>query len=228
MSQTAEKPAEAVEEVANAVRYDDGTIMLKNVRASYPHVLKAQPNKNEKGEITGYSYSIKVLLPKDTHVEAKKLVQREIMKILKENNRGEKIPTKLRFLRDGDPADEDDVGKPEEAGCWTVSARESKRPVVIDNRKDPKTGQPRRLNPDNPEDNERIYGGCYVNVMIRPWWQSNVNGKRVNAGLSVVQFRKDGEPFGSGRITDDVVDSRFSSELEDDDGEVEDSDYDDL
>lgn len=231
MSQTTEKPAEIVEEVPNAVRYDDGTIMLKNVRASYPHVLKAQPTKNDKGEITGYSYSIKVLLLKATHEEAKKMLVREINRILKESNKGEKIPADKKFLRDGDPRDPDeDVGKPEEAGCWTVSARESKRPIVIDSRKDPKTGVPRRLDPNSEQDMERIYGGCYVNVMIRPWFQNNTNGKRVNAGLSVVQFKRDGEAFGSGRISDDTVDKRFASEVEDEDGEAdeESSNYDDL
>lgn len=228
MSQTAEKPAEVVEEVPNAVRYSDGTIMLKNVRASYPHVLKAQPTKDKDGNITGYSYSIKALLPKETHEEAKKLLVREINKLLKESNKGEKLPADKKFLRDGDPKDEDDVGKPEEAGCWTVSARESKRPIVIDSRKDPKTGRPRRLDPTDDRDNERIYGGCYVNVMIRPWFQNNTNGKRVNAGLSVVQFKKDGEPFGTGRISDDTVDSRFASEVEDEDGEADDDSYDDL
>jgi hypothetical protein len=228
-TETENKKPQIVEEVPNAVKYDDGTILLKNVRASYPHVLKAQPNKNEKGEITGYSYSIKALMPKDTHDEAKKLLMREIKRILKESNRGENLPSKVKFLRNGDPVDEDDVGKPEEAGCWTVSARESKRPIVVDNRKDPKTGKPRRLNPADERDQERIYGGCYVNVIIRPWFQNNTNGKRVNAGLSVVQFKKDGEAFGSGRIGDDDVDDRLASELEDENEEVDgENDYDDL
>jgi hypothetical protein len=38
-------------------------------------------------------------------------------------------------------------------------------------------------------------------------------------------IRRDGEPFGTGRISDDVVDKRFDVE---DEGEVDDSDYDDL
>jgi hypothetical protein len=143
---------------------------------------------------------------------------------LKESNKGEPIGRDRRFLQDGDPGEED-IGNPEEKGCWVVSARESKRPIVIDNRRDPKTGKPRRLDPNDERDVERIYGGCYVNVMIRPWFQNNAYGKRVNAGLSVVQFVRDGEPFGTGRISDDVVDKRFDVE---DEGEVDDSDYDDL
>jgi hypothetical protein len=216
---------EVVESVPNAQRYQEGLILIKNVRASYPHVLKPMANKDATGKVTGESYSIKVLLPKETHEEAAKLCRRAITKILKESNKSEPIPSDRRFLQDGDPRDEDDTGKPEEKGCWVISARETKRPIVIDNRRDPKTGKPRRLNPDDPRDVERIYGGCFVNIMIRPWWQSNAFGKRVNAGLSVVQFVRDGEPFGTGRITDDVVDRRFEVE---DEGEVDDSDYNDL
>lgn len=218
-----EQKNEVVETVENASRYSDGLILLKNVRASYPHVLKPAKFKGSDPDAPG-SYSIKVLLPKATHEEARKLLQRAITRILKESNKGEAIGRDRRFLQDGDPS-EGDIGNPEERGCWVVSARESKRPIVIDNRKDPRTGKPRRLDPNDDRDVERIYGGCFVNVMIRPWFQNNAYGKRVNAGLSVVQFVRDGEPFGTGRISDDVVDSRFEVE---DEGEVDDSDYDDL
>jgi hypothetical protein len=224
MSQAQTQPKnEVVESVENAARYSDGLILLKNVRASYPHVLKPTKFKGADADAPA-SYSIKVLLPKTTHDEAKKLLQRAITRVLKESNKGEPIGRDRRFLQDGDPGEED-IGNPEEKGCWVVSARESKRPIVIDNRKDPRTGKPRRLDPNDERDAERIYGGCYVNVMIRPWFQNNAYGKRVNAGLSVVQFVRDGEPFGTGRISDDTVDSRFDVE---DEGEVDDSDYDDL
>jgi hypothetical protein len=224
MSEAKQAPVnEVVESVENAARYSDGLILLKNVRASYPHVLKAAKFKGAGPDDPG-SYSIKVLLPKTTHDEAKKLLQRAITRILKESNKSEPIGRDRRFLQDGDPGEED-IGNPEEKGCWVVSARESKRPIVIDNRRDPKTGKPRRLDPNDDRDVERIYGGCYVNVMIRPWFQNNAYGKRVNAGLSVVQFVRDGEPFGTGRISDDTVDSRFDVE---DEGEVDDSDYNDL
>jgi hypothetical protein len=44
-----------------------------------------------------------------------------------------------------------------------------------------------------------------------------------------VQFKKDGEAFGSGRIGDDDVDDRLASELEDENEEVDgENDYDDL
>lgn len=222
MSETKAKRS-PVETVANAVRYSDGTILLKMVRASYPHVLEPQESVNDDGKKTK-SYSIKALLPKGTHDEAKKLLVREVNRILKENNKSAKIPADKKFIRDGDPKDEDDVGKPDEVGMWVVSARETKRPIVISNKKDPKTGKARRLDPDDQDDVDMIYGGCWVNVLIRPWWQANNYGKRVNAGLSVVQFKRNDEPFGTGRIRDEDVDDMVEDELEDDEVEAEDDD----
>lgn len=225
MSETKERRV-PVETVPNAVRYSDGSILLKLVRASYPHVLIAQENENDDGKVTK-TYSIKALLPKETHGEAKTLLAKVVKQILKDNNKGVNIPADKKFIRDGDPKDDDDVGKPDEAGCWVVSARETKRPIAISNKKDPKTGKARRLDPDDQDDVDMIYGGCYVNILIRPWMQSNKYGKRVNAGLSVVQFRKDGEPFGTGRIRDEDVDEMLGDELEDADDSADEADEDD-
>lgn len=224
MSETKEKRT-PVETVSNAVLYSDGTIMLKNVRLSYPHVLTPQENTDDNGNVTK-SFSVQCLMPKDTHGEAKTLCVKVINKLLKESNKGEKIPANKKFIRDGDPKDEDDVGKPEEAGMWVVSARESKRPRAISNLRDAKTGKAKRLSPANQEDIDLIYGGCWANVLIRPWWQNNKYGKRVNAGLAVVQFKRHDEPFGSGRITDQDIDDIFDDEVED--SEVDDDDTGDL
>lgn len=217
-----------VEEVPNAVRYSDGTILLKNVRLSYPTVFVARAQQQEDGTMGAPKFSIVGLMPKSTHAEAKKLLVNHINRMLKENNKDEKLAAARKFLRDGDPKDEDDAGKPENAGMWTVNASEKKRPRVLDRVKDPKTGKPRRLDPDKQEDVDKIYGGCWGNILIKPWWQNNTKGgKRVNAALLVVQFKKDGEPFGSGRITDDDIDESFGDEVEDEET-AGDDDVDDL
>lgn len=44
----------------------------------------------------------------------------------------------------------------------------------------------------------KLYGGCYVNVAIRPWMQDNQFGRAVRCELIAVQFHKDGEAFGEG------------------------------
>lgn len=196
-------PAERtiVKKVANAVRYSDGTIRIDNVRASYPHLFV--PKAAEQGGTP--KYSITCLMPKESHKAAKDLLVEVINDFLKEKKIA-KLPADKKFIRDGDLAAKDGYD-----GMWTVSASETKQPRLRNKDKSPLTKQ------------DTIYGGCYVNVLIRPWFQDNQYGKRVNAGLTAVQFLRDGEAFGEGRISDEEVDDSFDDE---DDGEATD-DYDD-
>lgn len=222
-----------VKEVPNAVVYSDGTILLKNVRISYPAVFKMKEQTDPKTGKVSKAYSCTGLLPKKTHEAAKKLLQAEMTAILKANNKGEKLASDRKFLKDGDPKDEDDVGKPENAGMWIVSSREAtKRPSTLSNKKDLKTGKAKRLDPEKPEDVEVIYGGCWGNMLIRLWWQNNAYGKRINAGIVAVQRVRtppgcDDTPFGAGRISDDDLDETFETE-EDEDAGGDDVDVDDL
>lgn len=44
---------------------------------------------------------------------------------------------------------------------------------------------------------DKLYGGCHVNVALKPWLQNSVEwGKGVRCDLLGVQFLKDGTPFG--------------------------------
>jgi hypothetical protein len=45
----------------------------------------------------------------------------------------------------------------------------------------------------------QMYGGCRVNVAIKPWLQENKHGRGVRADLVAVQFAGDDQPFGEGR-----------------------------
>jgi len=42
----------------------------------------------------------------------------------------------------------------------------------------------------------KLYGGCYVNVALRPWCQDNKFGRAIRCEIIAVQFAKDGEAFG--------------------------------
>ena len=59
----------------------------------------------------------------------------------------------------------------------------------------------------------RLYGGCYVDASVEFWAQDNQFGKRINASLRWVQFRRDGDAFAGGApaSTDEI------SMIEDDD-----------
>lgn len=205
------------------VLFSDGTIRLINVRASYPHVIKAQKNEDDDGKET-YSFAIMALMDKTTHEEAKKMCVSVINKMQAEvpkakNGKPFKYAAAKKFIKNGDALDDDGerLLGPECEGMWVVSAREQNRPLMRGPNKDPETGKAERLTPAEAQQRGYFYGGCYVDVIIRPWAQDNKFGRRANAGLTAVQFRKHGEPFGQGRISEDDIDDSFDAD--DDDGD---------
>lgn len=181
----------------NFIVYTNGMIKLERVRCSYPHLDKPYAGKDNGGDSeksqANAKFGIVGMLPKATHVEAKNACVEAIAELLKANDNAT-VSSDKKFIRNGDDQD-----KPEYAGNWTVSAREGRQPGVRDVRGN--------LITDPKKIADLVYGGCYVNLLIRPWYQDGVKvgkgyGKRVNAGLMGVQFVSDGEPFGEGRIDD--------------------------
>ena len=77
-----------------------------------------------------------------------------------------------------------------------MSARSKTKIMVADRDKSPLSAQ-----------DGKPYAGCYVDASIELWAQDNNFGKRVNATLRWVQFRRDGDAFaGSAPATDDELD----------------------
>lgn len=178
-------------QLKNLVQREDGTILIRNVRLSYPHLWKPwakDPTKETP------KYGAILILPKDTHKEEIKWLVGKSQEMALASTIKSKVPLDKLFIRNGD-----DQMKDEYVGAFTISARETKRPVVIDRDKSPLA-----------EEDGKPYAGCYVHALIRPWVQNNQHGKRVNAGLSAVQFYKDGEAFSSVAPVD--VDDVFSDE----------------
>lgn len=208
-----------VKQVANGIRYSDGTILIKNVRLSYPHVLVPKAGTDSDGKPTAPSYSVTAMLPKATHVAVKDLLKERIKELLQEKKLTE-LPANRLFLTDGNEAGKS-PGKEMYKGHFLVSSREqeSRPPSVRD--KDGRTKLTRT-------DAAKIYGGCWGNVLVRPWFQDNKFGKRVNAGLSAVQFLRDDTAFGEGRITEDQIDDTFQDESDDSAGGTDDLDTDGL
>ncbi len=190
-------------------RYTDGTILLENVQFSYPHVGEAQVDEKTKKK----SWSLTGMLPKATHKEAASECKKMIDEILAEKKQS--IASDKKFLRDGDAS-----GKPTYDKHWIVASRESKRPSVRDRDKT-------RLEKD--EADEKIQGGVFGNMLVRPWYQSNEFGKRVNANLVACQLVKDtGVRFGEGRISEDEIDETFESYEDEENGGFDDGDDDDM
>lgn len=182
---------EVKKRVANAILYTNGCIKIENVRFSYPHLDKpyAGKAKNDAGQAAEPKYGIVGMLPKKTHVAAKELIV-EAMQALMTANETAKLAPEKKFLRNGDDQDEEVY-----AGHWTVSARESKAPSVRD-RKGQLVNDPKKIA-------DLIEGGYWGHMLIRPWFQDNDYGKRVNAGLVGVQHIRDDDTFGEGRINDE-------------------------
>jgi hypothetical protein len=174
---------------------ENGCILIKDVRLSYPHLFtKWGMNEGDKKK-----YSAKFLMGKTTHAAAIKALGQNLVKMMQEAFKG-KIPSDKLFLRDGAGS-----GKEEMEDCWIISASEDKAPDIINRDKS-------RIN----EDDDIVYAGCYVNVLIRPWVQKNNFGKRINANLLAVQFVRDGDRFsGIERPDVDDVFDDVSGEFED-------------
>jgi hypothetical protein len=178
-----------VKQVKNAILYDDGCIRVDGVIASYPHLDKPW-KKNEKDK---EKFSITGLAPKETHDEAKKLMVEVINSLLAGAKMG-KIGAEHKFCRNGDG--EDGPLKPETEGMWIIKASENpdRPPKVRDERT-------KIMTPS--EILKRIYAGCVINILIRPWAQNNDFGKKINANLIAVQFVRDGTRIGEAAIDDD-------------------------
>lgn len=180
---------EIKKKVSNAVLYTNGMIRIDNVRVSFPHLDK--PYAGDDGGKA--KFGIVGMLSKKTHVAAKDLIVEAVNALLAANDNA-KVASDKKFIRNGDDQD-----RPEYEDHWTVSAREERRPAVRNQRGE--------LVIEESKIADMIYGGCYCNILIRPWYQDGQKvgkgyGKRANAGLVGVQFLRDGESFGEGRIDD--------------------------
>lgn len=210
------KNRDGIEE-GGAILYSDGSMLVMNVRLSYPNVFKPFESTDQDGN-KKLRYGTVGLMPKTrAYAPAKDLIKAEITRIMAEHKlKYNELAADRKFLKDGDQS-----GKAENEGMFTVSAGETRKPSVRDRYRDPKTGKPKVLVAG--QDDDRIYGGCWGNIWIRPWWQANKWGKRVNAGLVGVQFVRDDEAFGQGRITEEEIDETFDEFADDADSGFDDS-----
>lgn len=174
---------------------DDGCIRIQEVRLSYPHLFKPWAKNPEKEKA---KYSAKFLLDKKTHASEIRTLGALVGKMMQEAFKG-RIPNDKLFFRDGAGS-----AKPEQEDCWIISASEDQRPHVMNRDKS-------RVN----EEDDIVYAGCYVSVLIRPWIQANSWGKRINANLLAVQFFRDGDRFGPERPDINDAFDDVSGEFED-------------
>lgn len=159
---------------------DPAIVKLPGVRLSFPHLF--QPHSMEEGQEKKYSATF--LLDEKEHGKLLEQIDALIDRLALDEFK-KKVSFK-RCLRDGNEKIElEGYGD----GKFFISAASKVRRAVVDH----------DLTPIIEEDG-KIYAGCYVNASIRLWVQNNQWGKRVNAELRAVQFLKDGESFGAGKV----------------------------
>jgi hypothetical protein len=220
------EPRVKVKEVPHATLWSDGSISLYMVRASYPNVLHRYQGGDDGSKA---KFGIVGLIPKrKPWRQARELVEERIAALMKENKTS-KMKSDNKFLRDGD-----DSGRDEYEKFWSINASESGKISVRHSKRDPATGKPRVLKPG--VDDDVIYPGCWVNIVIRPWFMNHQKyGKKINAGLVAVQHcpiekvrevwpNASDEAFGNQRISDDEIDEDFDNYAEDGDSNDDDDD----
>ena len=179
--------------MASRQQFDDPCkVRLKMVRLSYPNLYKARGfGKSGEGE---KKFSCTGIIDPETKAgRANIALMDDAIAAAKEAKWGNK-PPKLKSdkicMRDGD----DDAD--ETKGMMIVAASNAKRPITLDENGD-----------DVTEADDVLYGGCYVDLIVRVWAQDNEYGTRVNASLEGVKFRDDGDAFsGHSKTTKDDFD----------------------
>lgn len=173
------------------------TIMIKNVRCSFPHFFKRPIINGDEG-----AYGCTLLLDPEEHAKVLAKIESTINATLKEKFKGKKLPAEKICLRDGD-----DNLRDEYEGYKTLSANAREKPVVISG-----NGQTRITDPED----SKIYAGCRVNAKVDIWFQNNQWGKRVNATLLGIQFAGDDTPLAT-HVSEEEAMEGFAEEEDDDD-----------
>jgi len=188
-----------------------GQVTLKGVRMSFDDIDKpAEDRKDQKtGETIKGKYKANFLMSKGTPLTKKNMAAiKAASQAVKEAKWGDNVP-KIKperlCCRDGDLEDWD--GYPD---CFYVSSNNKDKPRIVG--KDPTRDVERG-------DKEWPLAGHYVNAIITIWAQDNEpdkGGKRINASLEAIQFKKEG-PLFSGRVPV-VPEDEFEDESEE--GEI--------
>lgn len=177
----------------------EGQLFLPNVRLGYPKIWKAEsvkgdPNAKPRFGCAGY------LLKTDEATKAK--IDKEVDRLAKLHLKGVKPKSSMLPFKDGDGEDGDENTK----GCWIINANRAEtqgRPQIVD----------RKRKAIDSSEASTIYGGCYVNLLVRFYFQKQWG--RICCSLEIVQKVKDGDSFGAPRPDAEAVMPELEDEPED-------------
>lgn len=175
---------------------NESIVSLSNVRISFPHLMA--PSAFKEGDTPKFS-AIFLLPPDHPSVAAfQKAVAFVAQEKWKEKANGAlevlKSDRKIRpFSRGEEHVDAKSLTvRPGYEGMFVISARNPSRPQIY------KTDGS-KVDPENTMEMrsacEKIYGGCYVNAVVKPF--AYKEGIGMACELLGVQFFKDGDAFGA-------------------------------
>lgn len=184
--------------VLNAGQDDDEQFLLMGARVNFPQLYK----RGEPTEASpdGISKGVTVMLNPDADEAICKALNKKIDACLKAKNKGAKVASTKRFLRDGD-----DSGREEYEGLITLRMGKADSQTLFVYRK----GSAERL---TESDNE-IYSGCYCNVKFKIYFGIK-GGKGVWADLIAIQFAEDGTPISAGSMSNEMAIEGFDGASE--------------
>jgi len=167
-------------------------IKINNVRLSYPNIFKKgfyEGKENKK-------YTVSLVLDKSNpeHIKAKKIIDDQIEELFKKN----------KITRGAIKDDKFCVKESSEEfkNSWLIKCGYPKRITIIDRDKTPLT-----------EEDNKIYAGCYANVVIDIYYYDKQYGKFISSNIYGVQFSKDGEPLQGGVVVNAIDDFEDLDEL---------------
>lgn len=180
-------------------------IFLSNVRLSFPHLAEPQRKVSPETGKERVSYSADFIMPAD-HAGFKAFMTKiNEMALAKWKEHAAQVmqmingDRKLRCFGDGNQKVNSKTFQPYDgyAGNLYVTAGRDTPPQVIQ-----ADGSP--IDPTNTMQYQALtramYGGCRVNVAVKPWLQENKHGRGIRADLVAIQFAGDDKPFGEGAV----------------------------
>jgi hypothetical protein len=182
-------------------------IFLSDVRLSFPHLVEPQVQKNEKTGAERITYNCEVLMPPN-HPGYAQFMQR--FAELAQAQWKEHAQTVMQMIHQdpksrcygiGDQKINKKTFKPYDGyvGNVYITTSSKDRPQIIQ-----ADGTP--IDPNNTmaykELARKMYGGCRVNIALKPWPQvaKDNYGNGVRCDLVAIQFLRDDQPFGEAPI----------------------------
>jgi hypothetical protein len=185
---------------------DTSNLIFVSARASFPWIVSPQEQVNDKGEKT-YSYSVDLIFPPNDPGVAKFMQAyaaiaqdkwKENAQAAMQQIHSDKR-TRCYGMGDEKKSQKTFQIHPGYAGNSYITARNTNQPQIID-------VDGKQIDPSNTlalrAVASKIYGGAYVNAVIKPWAQANTKGIGIRCELVAIQFAKDGEAFGAGAPAD--------------------------